>query len=318
MTNENQLPLIGFKIIWEERFREMNGFDEEEESSLKTKEITIYAQNEAEACDIWEKEFANEGTNGIESCSQFIEHPLLDQYIETIMPDGAKYRTPVKFIAKNRATHFASQFENNEFRSLAEDTIPFFHNDHSKIAVWATQNISWPEIRRASIKISPEPNLDEMQAAWLASWEDSKLLASEFTKQSLKSLSAAAITKVICDELPDDDLWSIRASELIRAAIPLIVKLQRNTYQAITPETIHTHMDLYGLTHEYTPETYQMHDSEFAQLLAPINAFLKKEYGYTPENMQALFSEKNQEIHSHIVQEVKKACLKANAKSLGE
>jgi hypothetical protein len=322
MTSENktslEAPLIKFELKWEEKIISHDGFGEEEESWYESKKVTIYARSEDEACDIWEKEYANEGNNGIDSCTPCFEHPLLDRYIETKMPDGATYKTPVLFIAQHRAAYYAGQLDNDEIRSLAEDTVPYFETHHSEIAVWAAQNIAWQDIRKASIKTSPEPDPAAMQAAWAASGEDSKLLTPEFNAQSLKSLSAPSIVKIICGELQGDDLWKASAQELIGAIIPLMVKLRSVGWETITPDSIYKNISLYDLTHAISgdPETYKIHPTEYSQLIAPISLFIEKYYGMTPESAAEWHQNpKINERHEMLVAEIKSACLQALEKT---
>lgn len=320
MTQETpQEPLkVKFRITWNEHFTLNNSFGDETDSWFAGQSTIIYAGSEEEACKIWEKEFANEGTqSGIEDCIAVFEHPLLDQYIETSMPDGAIYQTPVEYIAKHRAKHYADQFEGDEIQSLIEDTLPYFAEHHSKIAVWATQNISWIEIKAHSRKISPEPDLDAMNDAWKTSWEESKLLELQFTPKTLKYLSAPSIIKIICDELQEDDQWQASAAELVRAVIPRQVKMRGIGWDNITPDSIARNAGLFELDHAISEkgETYSIHESEYLQLVAPIKLFLEKTYSIKPDELKRLSEDKVQEQHQQILLELKHACMRAFEKS---
>ena len=229
------------------------------------------------------------------------------------MPDGAIYQTPVEYIAKHRANYYADQFEGDEIQSLIEDTLPHFTEHPSKIAVWATQNISWIEIKKHSRKISPEPDLEAMNEAWTTSWEESKLLELQFTPKTLKSLSAPSIIKIICDELKDGGQWQASAADLVRAVIPLQVSMRGIGWDTITPDSIARNATLHDLDHALCEkgETYSIHESEYLQLVAPIKEFLEKTYGIKPDELKRLSEDKVQEQHQHILLEVKHACMRA-------
>jgi len=53
------------------------------------------------------------------------------------MPDGSKWGVPVEMIARNRATHYASEFNNDVERSLAEDAQPLFESEEDPARLWA-------------------------------------------------------------------------------------------------------------------------------------------------------------------------------------
>lgn len=48
----------------------------------------------------------------------------MHKYMTIEMQDGSIWGVPVEMIAKNRAAHYAHEFDGDVERSLAEDTIP--------------------------------------------------------------------------------------------------------------------------------------------------------------------------------------------------
>jgi hypothetical protein len=44
------------------------------------------------------------------------------KYLSMTMPDGSKWGVPVEMIARNRAAHYASEFDGDVERSLTEDS----------------------------------------------------------------------------------------------------------------------------------------------------------------------------------------------------
>lgn len=55
-----------FKLTWEERQTEHDGCGDEIDHYFVNKELIIEAKSEDAACEIWENEHANEGTNGLD------------------------------------------------------------------------------------------------------------------------------------------------------------------------------------------------------------------------------------------------------------
>lgn len=82
------------------------------------------------------------------------------------MPDGSKWAVPVEMIARNRAAHYASEFDGDVERSLAEDTLPLFADDDYEIEDWAANNMNWSDFNGHQVKIKDaEP--PDFQEAWV-------------------------------------------------------------------------------------------------------------------------------------------------------
>jgi hypothetical protein len=82
------------------------------------------------------------------------------------LPDGSVWGVPVAMIAKSRATHYASEFDGDVERSLAEDTMPLFESEDYTIEDWAKNQMDWSDFDGHQVKVSdaPPPNFQE---AWM-------------------------------------------------------------------------------------------------------------------------------------------------------
>jgi hypothetical protein len=82
------------------------------------------------------------------------------------MSDGSKWGVPVDMIARNRATHYANEYGGDVERSLAEDTIPHFDDDHWNIVDWAGNNMNWSDFDGHQVKVADATEPD-FQEAWM-------------------------------------------------------------------------------------------------------------------------------------------------------
>lgn len=87
---------------------------------------------------------------------------MKEKYI-ILFSNGVEYTIPVMTIAKHRAAHYAHEFDNDEERSLKEDTIPLFEGDAFEIIDWARNNMNWPDVSNSASAQSREikPNWEE-------------------------------------------------------------------------------------------------------------------------------------------------------------
>lgn len=92
---------------------------------------------------------------------------VLSKFYIVTMADGSEYSVPVITIAKNRASAYAHEFDNDEGRSLREDTVPLFESDESEIEDWATNNMNWAEVSAFATKIKDGTNWEQFQESWL-------------------------------------------------------------------------------------------------------------------------------------------------------
>ena len=83
------------------------------------------------------------------------------------MSDGSKWGVPVEMIASNRAAHYASEFDGDVERSLAEDTLPLFEIDAYEITDWASNQMNWDDFDGHQFKLSDEKPPD-FQDGWMS------------------------------------------------------------------------------------------------------------------------------------------------------
>lgn len=90
----------------------------------------------------------------------------MHKYMTVKMPDGSVFGVPVEMVARNRAAHYAHEFNGDIERSLKEDTIPLFESDDYEIHDWAANNMNWSDFDGHQVKISDAPQPD-FEDAWL-------------------------------------------------------------------------------------------------------------------------------------------------------
>lgn len=81
------------------------------------------------------------------------------------MPDGSKWGVPVDLIARNRAAHYAHEFDGDIERSLAEDTIPLFDDDEYEVEDWAANNMNWKDVEAHARKLQDAQT--DFQEGWV-------------------------------------------------------------------------------------------------------------------------------------------------------
>lgn len=82
------------------------------------------------------------------------------------MPDGSKWGVPMEVIARNRAAHYAHEFDGDVERSMAEDTMPLFESDDYEVKDWAANNMNWSDVAAQAKKLQDAPAPD-FQEAWV-------------------------------------------------------------------------------------------------------------------------------------------------------
>lgn len=70
----------------------------------------------------------------------------LPKYLLVHMPDQSVWSVPVDMIARHRARYYAHEFDGDIERSLQEDTLPLFADDHFEIFDWASNNMNWEDV----------------------------------------------------------------------------------------------------------------------------------------------------------------------------
>ncbi|MBN6492740.1 hypothetical protein JZM31_06675 [Acinetobacter pittii] len=152
-----------FKLTWLERVCDEDGYTLYHEN----KSQIIEAENEDKACEIWEEENEyNENQNGLDDCIEVVEHPLFEKYLIISMPDGLDYGVPIEVIARNRAEHYADEFNGDITLSLIEDTLPLFASDSYEIRDWASNNMNFSDVKEQTIVLKKKVAKEDFEDAW--------------------------------------------------------------------------------------------------------------------------------------------------------
>lgn len=72
---------------------------------------------------------------------------ILNKKLIITMPDSSKWSVPVEPIARNRAAQYASEFDGDVEKSLAQDTAPLFESDSFEVEDWAANNMNWSDVK---------------------------------------------------------------------------------------------------------------------------------------------------------------------------
>lgn len=90
----------------------------------------------------------------------------MHKYMTVKMLDGSVFDVPVEMVARNRAAHYAHEFNGDIELSLKEGTIPLFESDDYEIHDWTANNMNWSDFDGHQVKISDAPQPD-FEDAWL-------------------------------------------------------------------------------------------------------------------------------------------------------
>lgn len=82
------------------------------------------------------------------------------------MPDGSTWAVPIEVIARDRAKHYAHEFDGDIEKALQEDTYPLFESDDYEIEDWAANNMNWTDVRPFAQLISGAAEVD-YQEGWV-------------------------------------------------------------------------------------------------------------------------------------------------------
>ena len=125
----------------------------------------IEATSEDHACDLFDEEYPDE--NGVHDCFEHLEHQLFKKYLLIEMPDSMTYGVPLEMIARSRAEHYKSEFNNDVIARLVEDTIPLFESNDYEIHDWAANNMNWKDVKNHTIVLKRKTSDDEFQEQWV-------------------------------------------------------------------------------------------------------------------------------------------------------
>lgn len=93
-----------------------------------------------------------------------------NKFLKVTMPDGSKWKVPVRIIAEDRARYYFE--DRKEFKSLEEslrkDTLPLFEEDECEIEDWASNNMNWEDVEKYAEQIkSSKMNYEDFQEGWI-------------------------------------------------------------------------------------------------------------------------------------------------------
>lgn len=91
---------------------------------------------------------------------------LKHKHMTMTLENGEVWGVPVAMIARNRAAHYAKEFDGNVERSLAEDTIPLFNSSDYDIHDWAVNNMNWSDFTGHQVKLKNGQGID-FEEAWM-------------------------------------------------------------------------------------------------------------------------------------------------------
>jgi len=93
-----------------------------------------------------------------------------NKFLKVTMPDGSKWKIPVRIIAEHRARYYfekKKEFKNLE-ESLKEDTLPLFEEDEYEIEDWSSNKMDWTDVEKYAIKIKDnQMSSEDFQEGWV-------------------------------------------------------------------------------------------------------------------------------------------------------
>ena len=149
---ETQEQLKEFKLTWCK-------FDEALNIAC---DQVFFAQNESQAVDYFHKVYEYELEEEI-SDLEVIEEIVVDDYLKRgyyiTMPDDSVYVVSVNHIAMSRAEAYKDQFDGDVIKSLREDTLLLFKDDHYEVSDWAKNNMNWEDVKQHAHMVK-KPDID--------------------------------------------------------------------------------------------------------------------------------------------------------------
>ena len=91
-----------------------------------------------------------------------------NKFLKVTMPDGSRWKVPVRIIAENRARYYAEKEYITLEQSLKFDTLPLFEEDEYEIEDWASNNMDWSDVEKYAIRMKDMGlTLEELQEGWI-------------------------------------------------------------------------------------------------------------------------------------------------------
>ena len=94
---------------------------------------------------------------------------IADKFLKVTMPDGSKWKIPVRIIAEHRARCYVDNKEFNSLEeSLKEDTLPLFEDDEIEIEEWAENCMNWSDVEKYAIQLkNNQMSCEDFQEGWI-------------------------------------------------------------------------------------------------------------------------------------------------------
>lgn len=92
-------------------------------------------------------------------------HEMENMTLLIDMPDGSVWAVSALAVAYDRAKCYSEQYDDDVERSLEEDTLPYFLDDHDEIIDWAKNNMNWEDVASAATVHTSPPGVD-YQEGW--------------------------------------------------------------------------------------------------------------------------------------------------------
>ncbi len=92
-----------------------------------------------------------------------------DKFLKVTMPDGSKWKVPVRIIAEHRARYY---FGTGEFKSLLEslkeDTLPLFEEEPYEVEDWSENKMNWTDVEKHATRIKDKGlSAEDLQEGWI-------------------------------------------------------------------------------------------------------------------------------------------------------
>lgn len=89
-----------------------------------------------------------------------VERLTRTDYLTIEMSDGRVWAIPTTFIALNRASHYADEYDGDVTQSMEEDTLPLFRVDDYEVRDWASGNMNWDDVKKMAFVIARNSQYD--------------------------------------------------------------------------------------------------------------------------------------------------------------
>ena len=90
-----------------------------------------------------------------------------NKFLKVSMPDGSKWKVPVRIIIENRAI-YASKKLNTPLEIAIQYTISLFEDDEYEIEDWASNNMDWEDVEKYAERIKDKGlSQEDLQEGWV-------------------------------------------------------------------------------------------------------------------------------------------------------